>query len=832
VNVISSAQRSAGLFRTTTQRSLRFFSANLRILPPAGTVNYQNCRRGEPCPKVRLNARRGFSAPGGEESNGPDRRRPARPLSSWSKARRVLCALVAPALAAVVLSFGPPANGAVPPAADQAARVPEIVVKPGAHGLISKYLFGTNLLWADNAEGAFDPATGSFYPGFVSALRRLGITALRYPGGTTSDSFDWLRAIGPRARRQPNEPYGMQAARLSKACCVLDGPRPSDVGPNEFGRLLDDIGATGTVTVNFATGTTREAADFVAYMTAPLSKDPSSSPAEPSYWAALRARDGHPAPYDVPYWEVGNEQYFRGQYGWRSGQLVSIGPHAGPCPPELAPNCLYAFGGTTAFSSQSVGTFADQLPSASYSTGAPGQKLYVYFPPVVPDSAIVYVGGQPWSQIAHMSAAGPEAEVYTFNPAAGAIAFGDGAHGEIPPAGAKITVSYESGPHGGFVEFYRAMKAMGPKIHVCESEGTDAVFLQVMGRRYPYDCVGLHEYARPKDTGAPLLDYEKGLLSFPPSEGATLARLQGEIRRFSGRDVPVVITEYGQLVAPVPETDPQFNLSLDEGLFIGAQLIEWIGHKVPLAEKYLTASAVGPAPITTAVKVGDPSPLALRRTDAAMVRSGLSVNNAIITHDGPVFVAEPAGQVIGLMSRLGGLRLISATTLNDPVLYEAGKARVLWVVAGATATGRVDLVVVNAGPVAPVTATVVLDGRTGTGQLQACVLDGPSPTAYNTAAVPDEVSTRCTTAHVGKRMFNWRFPAHSVTLLRTLTGNRDMLVAHLAHGRLPRPASATARLSAGVEKQGPNPKGRHPNGGYFAGVGGLLPPAPLLRVGR
>jgi len=594
----------------------------------------------------------------------------------------------------------------------------------------------------------------------------------------------------------------MQAATLSKVCCVLDGPEPSDVGPDEFGRLLDEIGATGTVTVNFATGTTQEAADFVAYMTAPLSKGPSSNPAEPRYWAALRARDGHPAPYDVPYWEVGNEQVFPGQYGWRSGQLVSMGPHIGPCPPELAPTCLYAFGGTTAFFSQSVGTFADQLPSASYSTGAPGQTVYVYFPPVVPGSATVYVGGQPWSRTADMSAAAPKAEVYTFSPAAGAITFGDGAHGEIPPAGAKITVSYQSGPHGGFIEFYRAMKAMNPKIHVCESEEMDAVFLQVMGRRYPYDCVELHEYARPKDTGAPLVDYEKFLLSFPPIEGATLARLQGEIRRFSFQNVPVVITEYGQLVAPVPAADPQFNLSLDEGLFVGAQLIEWMDHRVPLAEKYLADSALGPAPITTAVKIDDPSPQALRRTDKAMVRSGLSVNNALITHEGPVFVAEPTAQVIGLMSRLGGLQLLSATTLNDPVMDAAGKARALWVVAGATATGRVDLAVVNAGPAAPITARVAFDGLTNTGQLQAWVLDGPSPTAYNTPAAPAEVSTTYTTVHVGKGTFNWRFPAHSVTLLRMLTGDPDVLVAHLPHGRLLRSDSAAADLSAGAKKQG------------------------------
>jgi alpha-L-arabinofuranosidase len=566
--------------------------------------------------------------------------------------RLVGASCAAPANAALIcaiamFSSGSLASAAVPPSAvDREAAVAEIVVKPADFGVISRYLFGTNLLWADDAEGAFDPATGTFYAGFVTALRRLGITAVRYPAGTTSDSFDWQRAIGPQRDRRPNEPYGMQAAALSKVCCVVDGPEPSTVGPDEFGRLLDEIGAAGTVTVNFATGTAQEAAEFVAYMTTPDTTAPSSNPAEPSYWAALRAKDGHPAPYDVPYWEVGNEQSFRGQYGWRSGQLVSIGPHTGRCPPELAATCLYAFGGTTAFHFRSVGTFADELPSASYSTGQPAQTLYVYFPPVVPPSARVYVAGQPWSEIPQISIAEPGAHVYHLNPATGAIIFGDGAHGEIPPTGAKITVSYESGPHGGFVEFYRAMKAMNPAIHVCESEETDAVFLQVMGRKYPYNCVELHEYARPVDSGSALVGYEKKLFSFPEREGLTLAMLQHEIRRYSGRDVPVVVTEYGQLVAPVPAADPQFNLSLDEGLLEGAQLIEWVDHRVPLAEKYLADSALlTPSPMATALSVKGTDSSALRRVDREEVASGLSVNNAIINHEGTVFVAEPTGQV-------------------------------------------------------------------------------------------------------------------------------------------------------------------------------------------
>ncbi len=123
----------------------------------------------------------------------------------------------------------------MPGSARAAAINGEIVIGPRHLGAISRYLFGANLLWADDAEGAFDAAEGSFYPGFVRALSNLGVTALRYPGGTTSDNFNWELAIGPQRERQANEPYGMQAARLSSICCVLDGPERSTVARTSSG---------------------------------------------------------------------------------------------------------------------------------------------------------------------------------------------------------------------------------------------------------------------------------------------------------------------------------------------------------------------------------------------------------------------------------------------------------------------------------------------------------------------------------------------------------------------------------------------------------------------
>src|SRR6202000_1866131 len=103
---------------------------------------------------------------------------------------------------------------------------------------------------------SFDASTDSFWPSFLGDLQSKVYTgSLRWPGGITSQYYDWTRAIGP------------QYARTDNAFGPTSGPSPSSVGPDEFGQLLDDTGAAGISTVNFATGDATEAAGFVQYMT-------------------------------------------------------------------------------------------------------------------------------------------------------------------------------------------------------------------------------------------------------------------------------------------------------------------------------------------------------------------------------------------------------------------------------------------------------------------------------------------------------------------------------------------------------------------------------------
>ena len=248
-------------------------------------------------------------------------------------------------------------------------------VHPGA--TINPGVFGSDFLAPFGGMGSFDPDASAFWPSFTTQLTsEVGAGSLRFPGGITGQSYQWMRAIGPEPGRGAN-PVGPSG-----------GPSPSTVGPDEFGSLLDLTGAEGVVDVDFATGTAAEAADFVHYMT-----DPQGT----STWAQERADNGHPAPYDVPYWEVGNEE-LTPDY-WRSGTTVSAGTppaNANACP--TVATCEYIYGGTTSFTDQRVVLAADRRSSAAVSTGAAGQSFQVVYPPVVSGTATVQVDGAAWTQ--------------------------------------------------------------------------------------------------------------------------------------------------------------------------------------------------------------------------------------------------------------------------------------------------------------------------------------------------------------------------------------------------------------------------------------------------
>lgn len=139
-------------------------------------------------------------------------------------------------------------------------------------------------------EGVYDPtSTHADADGFrmdvLDALRRLRFTVMRYPGGNFVSGYHWEDGIGPRDKRP---------LRIEKA---WDSQEPNQVGTDEFMSLCRKMGWQPMLAVNLGSGTAEEARNWVEYCNGATS----------TKYGDLRAANGHPEPYGVKLWCLGNE---------------------------------------------------------------------------------------------------------------------------------------------------------------------------------------------------------------------------------------------------------------------------------------------------------------------------------------------------------------------------------------------------------------------------------------------------------------------------------------------------------------------------------------------
>ena len=123
----------------------------------------------------------------------------------------------------------------------------------------------------------------------VTALKAIHVPDVRWPGGCYADDYHWRKAIGPAASRPQTVNYLW--GRVAES---------NQFGTHEYMDFLDQIGAEAYVSGNVGSGSPSEMSDWLEYMTA----DPKMSSL-----AQDRAANGHPAPFKVPFFGVGNESW-------------------------------------------------------------------------------------------------------------------------------------------------------------------------------------------------------------------------------------------------------------------------------------------------------------------------------------------------------------------------------------------------------------------------------------------------------------------------------------------------------------------------------------------
>ncbi len=132
----------------------------------------------------------------------------------------------------------------------------------------------------------------------LEALRPLRVPVLRWPGGNFVSGYHWQDGIGPVAQR----PRRMELAWHAE--------EPNRFGTDEFIQYCRILGTEPYICVNMGTGTMDEAQAWVEYCNGTGN----------TYWANLRRQNGHPEPYRVKYWGLGNEMYGHWQIGALSAE--------------------------------------------------------------------------------------------------------------------------------------------------------------------------------------------------------------------------------------------------------------------------------------------------------------------------------------------------------------------------------------------------------------------------------------------------------------------------------------------------------------------------------
>ena len=176
---------------------------------------------------------------------------------------------------------------------------------------ISPLLYGTNHRYPDNGFGMWDASRAASVPAFDAVYDDIGCKAIRYPGGTMANLYEWKKAIGPVSGRAVTKVIGDQGA--------ASRPERISFGLDECLRWAEKHGTEVVYMYNMANGSAQDAADLVEYLNAPLGSNPNGGTA----WAEVRAKNGHPEPYRLRYFEIGNEMFLRNQRFW----LNEAGPN-------------------------------------------------------------------------------------------------------------------------------------------------------------------------------------------------------------------------------------------------------------------------------------------------------------------------------------------------------------------------------------------------------------------------------------------------------------------------------------------------------------------------
>lgn len=143
--------------------------------------------------------------------------------------------------------------------------------------------FGNGAVWLDQVSLMPTDNVAGWRRDIAEALKAVKPGIIRF-GGSATEWLEWTSTIGDPTQRTPfTGNWG--------------GMEPGNAGLDEFLQLCQWVEAEPLICVRFSGKTPQDAAEQVQYV-----NGPADSP-----MGKLRAANGHPEPYGVKYWQIGNE---------------------------------------------------------------------------------------------------------------------------------------------------------------------------------------------------------------------------------------------------------------------------------------------------------------------------------------------------------------------------------------------------------------------------------------------------------------------------------------------------------------------------------------------
>jgi alpha-N-arabinofuranosidase len=162
-------------------------------------------------------------------------------------------------------------------------------------------------------------------PSATTLMKNYGVGIVRFPGGALADDYNWKNGVSQRSNASKPPSVSLEGPDRQNNLVVANygdqGGYQNFVGTDDIVALSQAVGAAPPLfqiayesPVGWSGSEFDLAADWVRYTN--------------SAGDARRAANGHPAPYGIQYWEIGNEPYYVHGNSWKDQYVTDVATYS------------------------------------------------------------------------------------------------------------------------------------------------------------------------------------------------------------------------------------------------------------------------------------------------------------------------------------------------------------------------------------------------------------------------------------------------------------------------------------------------------------------------